>query len=89
MMTDEFATRGEIIAEHPAGGHLLLPAPATTRSGRAATVLKDRWDALHNDVRLIVEDHMIAAPIIGLVAGFLAGRLLNAALNRSREYTRG
>lgn len=86
--TRPIATRGEIAVEH-SEGQLLLPAPPTTRSGRAATELRDRWNALRNDVRLIVEDHMIAAPIIGLVAGFLAGRLLNAALTRPRDYTRG
>ena len=89
MLADQaVANRGKI-AHEQSGGQLLLPAPPTTRSGRAAIALRDRWNTLRNDMRLIVEDHMIAAPLIGLAAGFLAGRLLNAAMSRPRDYTRG
>lgn len=76
-------------ADHPAGDRLTLPAPPTTRTGRAATVVGDRWNALQNDLRLMVEDHMIATPIIALAAGFLAGRILHAAFSRPRNYSRG
>ena len=76
------ATSGDIALKTPTNGQLLLPAPPATRSSRAATILHDRWNALRNDLRLVVEDHMVAAPIITLAAGFIAGRLLNAALTR-------
>ena len=70
-------------------GQLLLPAPPATRSGRAASIMHDRWNALRNDMRLIVEDHMFAAPVIALAAGFLTGRLLTLALRKPRQDTRG
>lgn len=79
----------EIAVEDSSGGQLLLPAPPKTRSGRAAAVVSDQWNSLRNDVRLMVEDHMFSAPLIALAAGFLAGRLVHAALSKPREYTRG
>jgi hypothetical protein len=89
MLADQADANRSKIAHERSEGQMLLPAPPTTRSGRAAAALRDRWNTLRNDVRLIVEDHMIAAPVIGLAAGFLAGRLLNAALGRPRDYRRG
>ncbi len=87
MLADQADANRRKIAHEQSEGQLLLPAPPTTRSGRAAAALRDRWNTLRNDVRLIVEDHMIAAPVIGLTAGFFAGRLLNPALGRPRDYT--
>jgi hypothetical protein len=60
-----------------------------TRTGRAAAVVGDKWNALRNDLRLMVEDHMVATPIVALAAGFLAGRILHAAFSRTRDYSRG
>jgi hypothetical protein len=73
----------------PVEHQLLLPAPPMTRIGRAATVVGDRWNGLRNDLRLMAEDHMVATPIVGLAAGFLAGRILHAAFSRPRDYSRG
>jgi len=67
----------------------MLPAPPMTRTGRAARVVGDRWNALRNDLRLTVEDHMVATPIVALAAGFLAGRILHAAFGRPRDYSGG
>jgi hypothetical protein len=89
MLADQADGNRSKIAHERSEGQLLLPAPPTTQSGRAAAALRDRWNTLRNDVRLVVEDHVISAPVIGLAAGFLAGRLLNAALGRPRDYTRG
>ena len=74
--------------EYAAGRQLLLPAPPATRIGRAVTAVGDRWNALRNDVRLMVEDHMVATPIIGLAAGFLAGRILHAVFSHTPETPR-
>jgi hypothetical protein len=83
------ATLGDIAAQHSANGQLLLPPPPATRRGRAAVVFGDRWNRLRNDLRLMAEDHVIATPLIGLAAGFLAGRILHAALRRPRQQSRG
>ena len=64
----------------------LLPAPPAGRRGRAAIALADRWNRLRNDLRLTVEDHLVAAPLIALAGGLLAGCILRAAFLRSPKY---
>ena len=87
--TSPIAPFREVPVEHPPGRQLTLPARPVTRTGRAATVVGDRWNALRNDLRLMVEDHMVVTPIVALAGGFLAGRILHAAFSRSRDYSRG
>ena len=75
----------DVLAELDKKKPLMLPAPPATRSGRAARAVLDSWNRLRNDTRLLVEDHMITAPLVTLTAGFLAGCLLRVMLAPSRD----
>lgn len=75
-------SQAEQAIERSAKAQRLLPPPPSTRSGRAAAAIGDRLNGVRNSTRLMVEDHMVLAPLAALAMGILAGRLLHIALRR-------